>query len=137
MEARVEGNEAAVQTISLIDRHSLEISRSATDNVLRIVSPDGRTGVTVTVTAQGITLSITGGDLTLQTSGALAIDAERVALHGRNGVAITSGGDLSLQVAGDIHSEARIQNIKARLGNVNIKANDDVKLTGERIKLNA
>lgn len=45
-------------------------------------------------------------------------------------------GDLKLQVAGDLHSEARVQNVTATLGDVNVRANDDVKMIGERIRMN-
>jgi hypothetical protein len=89
----------------------------------------------VAITADGPVLRFEGG-LALQTDGPLAIDAEQVTLHGRQGVAISSGGDAWIQVEGDLHSNARIQNITADLGNVNVKANDDVKINGERVKVN-
>ena len=136
-EAPPGGIDIAVQTIALVHHHALEVRGGIEDNVLRILSPDGRAGLTITISAQGITLNVTGGDLTLQTTGALSIDAEKLSLHGRSGVTVSSGGDASLQVAGDFSAEARIQNIHARLGNVNVRANDDVCLDGERIRLNS
>lgn len=126
-----------VETTALLHEHALEIRRAGDHNVIRILSPDGRPGVSITLTAKGITLDVTGGDLAIKTSGALAIDADTVSLRGRNGVAIESGGDASIHAAGDVKSEGRTQEIKARLGSVSVKANDDVKLNGERIKLNA
>lgn len=126
----------AVETIELIHDHLLELHREPGSNVLRVLMPDKRTGVSITITAQGLILNVTGGDLRLQTEGTLAIDAERLSLHGRKGVAITTDGDAEIRALGDIHSEGRIQNIRATPGGVNIRANDDVKLTGERIRLN-
>lgn len=126
-----------VQTIELIHDHSLEIRRSISQNVLRVVSLDGRAGISITVSDRGITVNVSGGDLTLQTSGALSIDAEKLSLHGREGVVVSSGGDASLRVVGDFDAEARIHNIRASLGNVNVRANDDVCLDGERIRLNS
>jgi hypothetical protein len=35
-----------------------------------------------------------------------------------------------------LDSQARIQNITAVLGNVNVKANDDVRMNGERVRMN-
>jgi len=35
-----------------------------------------------------------------------------------------------------MHSLARVQNIKADLGNVNVTANDDVSINGERVRVN-
>ena len=72
----------------------------------------------------------------IQASGLLAIEGEQVAIHGRDGVSITSGGDAQVLVKGDLNTEARIQNVTATRGNVNVKANDDVKLLAERIRLN-
>jgi hypothetical protein len=43
---------------------------------------------------------------------------------------------VSIDTPGDIHSEACSQKITAHLGNVDIKANDDVTLDGERIRMN-
>jgi hypothetical protein len=126
----------AVETIALAHKYSLELERNPDGNVLHISSQDGLAGVSITVSSRGLELRLKGGDLHLQTSGALAIDAEQLSLHGRRGVAITSDGDASLHAVGDFSSEARIQNIRARLGNVNVRANDDVELNGERIKLN-
>jgi hypothetical protein len=37
---------------------------------------------------------------------------------------------------GDLKTEARIQEIRARLGNVNVSANDDVRIDGERVMVN-
>jgi hypothetical protein len=76
------------------------------------------------------------GSLLLEASGGLAVDAQRVAIHGREGLSLTSGGNARIEIAGDLDSQARIQNITAVLGNVNVKANDDVRMNGERIKMN-
>ncbi len=125
-----------VQTIPVGHGHVLELQQGAGDNVLRIVGPDGGAGLSITIGPAGIRVDVKGGDLSLHAEGAIAIDAERLALRGRSGVTIESDGDASLRVAADLSTEARIQNIRARLGNVNVQANDDVKLLGERIRLN-
>ena len=127
---------SGVQTIPVGHGHVLELEQGPGDNVLRILTPDGKAGLSITIGPDGIRVDVRGGDLSLHAEGALSIDADRLALRGRSGVSIESDGDASLKVAGDLHSEARIQNIRARLGNVNVQANDDVKLNGERIRLN-
>ena len=76
------------------------------------------------------------GSLRLEASGGLAVDAKHVAIHGREGLTLSSGRDANIEVAGDLHSHARIQNLTADLGNVNVKANDDVMLNGERVMVN-
>lgn len=84
---------------------------------------------------KGLALN-TGGDLDIRAAGNLAIDAKSVAINGREKLAHTSNGDVEIQADGVLHSEARAQEIVADLGNVNIKANDDVTLDGERIRMN-
>jgi uncharacterized protein (DUF2345 family) len=106
-----------------------------TGNVLRLFAADGQTTLTVLITPAGPVLQFSGG-LEIQAEGDLAVSGKRLALHGREGVAISTGGDLSLHADRDLHSLARIQNITADLGNVNVKANDDVRLNGERVMVN-
>ena len=77
-----------------------------------------------------------GGDLDIRAAGKLALEAESVAVNGREEMVHTSGGDMALQAQGRLHSEARAQTITAQLANVDIKANDDVTLDGERIRMN-
>ena len=60
----------------------------------------------------------------------------RVAIHGRRDVSISSGGDATVEAAGDLETFARAQHHTANLGNVNIRANDDVRLNGERVRMN-
>ncbi len=46
------------------------------------------------------------------------------------------GGDCITNVDGINENHAKIQKITAELGNVELKANDDVRLNGERVKIN-
>ncbi|HYT93458.1 MAG TPA: hypothetical protein VEL76_32370 [Gemmataceae bacterium] len=123
------------QTLSLAHECTLVVARQPAGDVLRIVGPDGRNSLTILLTPAGPVLQF-DGSLMLQASGELALSAGRLALHGREGIAITSDGDVTVQTPGDLSTTARIQNITAELGNVNIKANDDVRMNGERIKMN-
>lgn len=132
-----EDSASSVHKVELIGEHELQIHRAFGNDVIRIVNPAGRVGISISVTREGFTLNLEGAGLRLETTGELGIRAERLALHGEKGVDITTGGDATIRVAGDLHSEARIQNITATLGNVNLRANDDVRLDGERIRLNS
>lgn len=127
---------APTQTITLRDRHVLVIEHGARENRLHLLNSDHNAGLVITIDSKGISLRVTGENLTLEAEGALAIRADQLSMYGHNGVNITSGADLSLQAEGDLSSEARTQNLCARLGSVLVKANDDVKLLGERIRLN-
>jgi hypothetical protein len=103
--------------------------------VIRLIGPVGAQALTIELTPQGPRLAL-GSGLTLALSGPLTIDAERVAIHGRTAVAITSGGELQVQAASDLAVGGRITTVTADLGDVKVKANDDVRLNGERIMMN-
>src|SRR5262249_47563506 len=103
---------------------------------LRIVSPDGVVSLSIVLTPAGPVLHFGGAGLAIQTDGQLAGSAGRIVLHGRDGVAVRTGGDLAIQADGDLHAAARIQTLTATRGNVNVRANDDVRLDGERVLVN-
>lgn len=124
------------QVITLAGDHALSIRRRGGDDEIAIVGPTGA-GVTVSVTREGITVTFGGADVRLRTPGALAIHAGEIALHGARGVAITSGGAAEIRAAGDLVTSASAQRIEARDRDVVVEANDDVRLDGERVRLNS
>jgi hypothetical protein len=126
---------AEVVDLELVGRQHLRIERGAKDDRVTLVARDGRISFSLRVTPEGPVLQFEGG-LTIEAGDSLALAGRRVAIRGAESVSIESGGDASVEVAGDLSTTARIQNIRARLGNVNVKANDDVRLRGERIRLN-
>ena len=124
------------QTVELVADQRLLIEYYHHSNLLNIVGADGQVSLSIHVTEDGPVMRIRGNTLTIQTEGNLSIDAKKVSIHSREGTSLTTGGNFEIQAVGDIHSKARIQTITADLGNVDIKANDDVKMEGERIRLN-
>ncbi len=121
--------------VALVGRQRLHLDRRRDADVVTLFAPDGRVSFSVRVTPSGPVLTF-DDSLTIEANDALELRARRVAISGREGVSIESGADASIEVAGDFTSTARVQNVRARLGNVNLKANDDVRLRGERIRLN-
>ncbi|HOS98525.1 MAG TPA: hypothetical protein PLR71_06185 [Deltaproteobacteria bacterium] len=126
----------AVQVVDLQGDRQLLIDQGPQEDRLVITGADGRVSLTITVTDSGPVLHLEGAGLMITTDGDLAISAKTLAIHGRDGIALTSGGDAHITVQGDLTSKARIQNITAELGNVNVQANDDVRIDGERILMN-
>jgi len=124
------------QIVDLVAQQKLVIEYHHISNVLNIIDSDGIVSLSIHLTKEGPVVRIAGGALTIQAEGNLTIDAERVAIHSQKGMALTTGGNFHIEAAGDLHSKARIQTITADLGNVDIKANDDVTLDGERIRMN-
>ena len=122
--------------IDLVAGQRLVVEHHANGDVIQIVAADGRMSMTISVTPAGALLELGGVGLKIKTDGDLSIEADRLAFHGRSSVAVTTGGDALLYAAGDMHSQARVQNIRADLGNVNVTANDDVAINGERVRVN-
>jgi hypothetical protein len=126
----------AVREVELAGGHRLDIEPTESGSVLRIAAPDGRVSLSITVTPDGPVIQLGGHGAVLRIDGPLGIEADRVALHGRAGVALSSGGDVTVEAVGDIRTTGRSQEIVAGLGDVRVKANDDVRINGERVKLN-
>ena len=119
----------------LVGGQRLVVERGGDADLVTLVASGGEIAFSLRVTPAGPVLRFERG-LKIEASGELELAGQRVAIRGRRGVSIESEGDAAIEVAGDLTSTARVQNIRARLGNVNVKANDDVRLRGERIRLN-
>jgi hypothetical protein len=115
--------------------YRLTVERSSEGSVIRLLDGAGGEPLRITFRPEGPVLQI-GTGLAIHVAGELSFAAERVAFHGREGIELTTGGDMLVRCDGDLISEAREQRLSARLGDVRVEANDDVKLLGERIRLN-
>lgn len=122
-------------TLAVGDHLLVVEAGGAAGQVIRLIGPAGAQALTIELTPQGPRLCL-GSGLTVALAGALTIDAERVAIHGRNGMALSSGGEVQVRAAGDLNASGRITTITADLGDVQVKANDDVRLNGERVMMN-
>lgn len=118
-----------------IGDHVLVVERSAEGGVLKLVAADGNLPIEIVITKGGAVLRL-GRGLTVSLAGALTLQVESLAVNARAGIALDSGGPLELKAAGDVLSSGDGQTIIARKGNVDVTANDDVTLHGERIKMN-
>lgn len=116
--------------------YQLLLTRHADHESLEVRDGAGAVTLSLQLTERGPVLRIEGAALVLQVSGELALEAEHLRLHGTRSVSLTAGGDLQLEAAGDLSSRARIQHIEATLGDVHVRANDDVRLDGERVRVN-
>ena len=113
----------------------LTIERGEQGSVIRLIDARGGIPLRVELGANGPVLHL-GSGLTIAVAGELSFDAQRVAIHGREGIHLHSEGDTLIESEGDLVTRAREQLVEARLGDVRVKANDDVKVVGERIRLN-
>jgi hypothetical protein len=121
--------------LELVGGQRLRVERGAHADSITLLAANGALVVSLRVTEEGPVLRFESG-LVIEASGDLELAGRRVAIRGREGLAIESGGDAAIEVAGELTTRAREQTVEARLGDVKVKANDDVKLVGERVRLN-
>jgi hypothetical protein len=125
---------ATLSKFDLPGGQRLLIRTEGDDSIVRFEA-SGTTILSVRLTAEGAELLFEDG-LSMRAEGKLTLDGDRVTIRASEELRLESAGEAHILAKGDLYTESRIQNIRATLGNVNIKANDDVKLRAERILLN-
>ncbi len=97
--------------------------------VLLLTAADGSPRVQITLQGDELVLDCLGGRTRLRSQGALALEAEQLSLSATQDLRLHSGGALTL--------EAATVQVQALRGDVCLTANDDVRLEGERVRMNA
>ncbi len=140
-----EVSEKPSRNIRLKSGYSLEALEIPDAEILRIKAPDGRICLNITLTPEGPAVELSGVSLEVATQGDLKLNCQRMEINAEKEIAIRSGGDLSqvsqgnirVEAEGTIETEGFSQRLRARLGDIEATANDDVMLHGERIRLNS
>jgi hypothetical protein len=89
--------------------------------LLQLTAPDGRVCLQIALGPQGLSVQLTAAALAVATEGDVSVDCERFLVNARQ----------------EIVTEAVAQHHRARLGGIDLVANDDVSLKGERVRLNS
>jgi hypothetical protein len=111
---------------------------------MELIHDNGNIMLTIDLSGNSPIVNICAGSLNIDCENELNLGAKNIKIHSKENISIHSKGDLIENIEGnhfeytkgDHFDEAKVQNIKAHLGNVNIKANDDVELKGTMILLN-
>lgn len=125
-----------MSTMELAAEHVLTVERGMDSDVVRISGADGTVGVTIHVGPDHISLDLGEASVAIRSSGPLTIDAEHLTLRGRKGVLVRSDQDARVEAARSLVTVAEDQEIEATVGDVRVRANDDVEIDGERIRMN-
>ncbi len=110
-------------------------THSNTD-VLELLDPSGQPTITIRVTNAGAVVELGTRSVTLNVQGDLGIAADNIALHARQSLSLSSANDLSINAGETLRQQAKRQSLSSTLGDIDIRANDDVKVDGERIRMN-
>ena len=128
-----------------VSGRTVEVSASGpAEDRLVVRAPDGEVELAIRLTSEGPVLSVRGAQLELYASQTLRLSCDRLELESRSDARLDIGGDLrtivggarSETIMGRSETEAHAAALRARRGNVEIQANDDVRIDGERIWLN-
>ena len=114
------------------------------DERVTVRSASGEVELEVVMTPRGPLLRFRAADLELAATGEVSVECDRFRVRAESGIVqetagnfgLRVGGEAAVAVRGDLQTTARSTKIAAERGDVKIEANDDVRLLGERIKLN-
>lgn len=136
---------ASEDTWTLASGRTLTVqSTDEGDDEIRISGRGGTVELHVVLTPRGPVLKFESAAMKLESTGKIEVDCDRLHLRSKRGIVQETGGDLiqhaggnaELAVRGDASTVARSVELTSRRGDVRLRANDDVKLNGERVRLN-
>jgi uncharacterized protein (DUF2345 family) len=139
------------KSIILPGGRSLEIAEEA--KALHIHGPQGEVEIEIELRDTGPIVRVRAAALQVETRGELSLSCERFEVRARDSIQlasqgdirVTSDGDLAASVRGDVdvrasghaHWEGKAVRIRARRGEAQIEASDEVRIEGERVLLNS
>lgn len=131
---------------SLPHGRTLKLAPGTSDEqVLSISGPLGAIELEIVLGPAGPLVRVHASALELRTSGALTLACERFSVDARESIELRTDGDLRQSVAGDavtraggaLQAEGKSVRLRARRGEAQIEAHDDVRIEGERVLLNS
>jgi len=112
---------------------------------LRIADQHGAIELEIELRETGPIVRVRAAALQVETVGPILLGCERFELRARDGIRLASDGDFTATAGGDIdvranglaHCQGDAVRVRARNGEAQIEARDDVRLQGERVLLNS
>ena len=135
--------------LTLAHGRSLTLPSPAGDDaegrLLSIADAEGRVELEIELRENGPIVRVRATALHVDTEGELSLGCERFELRARESLRLASDGDFSTSVAGDVdvraagqaHFEGKGIRVRARQGEAQLEAHDDVRIEGERVLLNS
>ena len=124
--------------------YDLTLVHDSDAHTLNIIGEKGETHVCIHYLPNGM-LEISSKRIQIVAEEQLKFSAPHVDIHADKNLTLSSNGYMSTSIGQDALVEVKGQHIhkahtqllKSTHGNVEVRANDDVKIDGERIKLNS
>jgi len=134
------GGITATQAIALPSGYSMSVNTPTEQRglgALELRAPDGRVCLTVFLGPNGPEVRIEAAELSIATRGKMDLEAESMSLTARRDFSLRAGGDISIETPGHLSTSGFSQSLTSTHGDLHLDANDDVRVDGERIRLNA
>ena len=111
---------------------------------LRLINKQEISQLVICIKEEGLVINLNACQININASDQLNLLANKINIEATERIRLKSSGNIVQEIGKDFLTEvggtnkmiAEVHRITATLGNVEIKANDDVRLDGERIKLN-
>lgn len=131
----VESGASSGAVIRLPSGYAVDVS--ARPERLDIKAPDGTICLTITLAPEGPRVEISAASLSVESRGEIALRAETLTLAARRDLSLSAGEDAAITAGGALQTKAFEQHIEATHGDIRVQANDDVRIDGERVRLNS
>jgi hypothetical protein len=111
---------------------------------IKMIDKNKTTQLIISVRAEGLSLQVNANEININAVNQLNFCGREINIEASDIIRIKTNGDLIHEIRNDCtaiiggtnNNKAQTQVITADLGNVEIKANDDVRLDGERVLFN-
>ncbi|XXX78770.1 hypothetical protein WMF30_08335 [Sorangium sp. So ce134] len=136
---------APARVVPLASGRSIEIAEEGAGERIQIRAAAGEILVSIRLTDEGPVLSLAGASLEIAAARTLSLSCDTLRIQAAQDAAVEVGGSLHERVRGSVVREAgrsarttaREVKVEASPGGVEIRANDDVDIVGERVRLNS
>lgn len=113
-------------------------------NELKLFSRNLQLQLAISIKEEGLIVNIDASQLNINSTNEINLKSKKINIEASEQINIKTSGNLVQEVGKDCLTEisgtnkniAQVQKITASLGNIDMKANDDVRLDGESVKLN-
>lgn len=129
--------EKATHNLVLKSGYTIESVEENLSDVLHIRASDGKLCLRIVLTPEGPVVELQSVSLVISAEKDIRLRADSLEIETKKDLSIKAGGDIVQYAEGNIETEAFAQRIVARRGNIAVKANDDVMIDGERVRLNS
>lgn len=116
------------RVLRLRSGRSVEVEEGEDGEDLSVRAPDGRIELSIRLTDRGPVLHVRAADLVLEGERSVEVACDDFRVRARNAMDLSAGGNARV--------EGHAVDLESRRADVSLKANDDVRLDGERILLN-